>query len=154
MSSKSRTRALLVWALWAVPPVVLYTVVGVLAVVVVFAGVLYACQSWFIYVPQLPPGSREHVWTPERFGWGAGRDTFGEDAGAVQDGTVRWEQVWLQPRRGVKLQAYWIRARAADPGQGAPPVPAHGIPTVLFLQANAGNIVSTGGGGEGVDASV
>lgn len=124
---------------------------------------IYTFQSKLIYIPQLPPGSREQVWLPSRFGYGPGRtikrnlrsskDHDSEDDENENDNSIdyKWEEVEIVTKDKVKLQAYWIKApskwnqqnekeqtnisnlnkeKESDPY------------TVLYMQANAGNIVS------------
>lgn len=125
---------------------------------------LYAFQSKLIYMPQLPPGSREEVWLPSRFGYGPGRNikrnlrsSKDHDSDDENDDSIdhKWEEVEIVTKDKVKLQAYWIKApskwnqknekeqsevernifnlkkeKESDPY------------TVLYMQANAGNIVS------------
>lgn len=113
-------------------------------------------------MPQLPPGSHEQVWLPSRFGYGPGRtikrnlrSSKDHDSDDENDDSIdyKWEEVEIVTKDKVKLQAYWIKApskwnhqkeqsetekntlnlnkeKASDPY------------TVLYMQANAGNIVS------------
>ena len=115
-------------------------------------------------MPQLPPGSREEVWLPSRFGYGPGRtikrnlrSSKDHDSDDENDDSIdhKWEEVEILTKDKVKLQAYWIKApskwnqknekeqsevernifnlkkeKESDPY------------TVLYMQANAGNIVS------------
>ncbi len=137
-------------------------------ILILFAGLtlllgvlLYCLQSRLIYLPQLPPGSKEEVWLPSRFGYGPpGKltETEGKEA--------NWEELVIETSDGVKLQAYWIkapsqwncantvdtaniadtadtrdssvRARRVEKESKDEPVPF----TVLYMQANAGNIVN------------
>lgn len=108
---------------------------------------LYTFQSRLIYLPQLPPGSKEEVWLPSRFGYGPGkRDGDGDDKDD-EDNLATWEELSLKTSDGEILQAYWIkspssqcdssvRARTLDSKEESVPF------TILYMQANAGNIVN------------
>lgn len=107
-----------------------------LCCLLILALLLYTFQSRLIYLPQLPPGSRQEVWGPERFGY--------------QEGQA--EELVIETPDGEKLQAFWIEA----PSKWNKSSSVEGIRarhhqnqstsetpfTVLYMQANAGNIVT------------
>lgn len=76
--------------LYASLPTLLFTLLLALAPTALLA--LYFLQTRLIYIPQYPPGSREDVWTPDKFGFAS------------------WEELWLIAKDGTKLHAYWIDA--------------------------------------------
>lgn len=113
---------------------------------------LYTFQSKLIYLPQFPPGSREQVWQPSRFGYGPGLTD--------QD---KWEEVEIVTGDKVKLQAFWIKAPSkwnrnenegirnrfnkdndndTNKDTNKNNDKDNDAFTVLYLQANAGNIVT------------
>lgn len=112
------------------------------------AVLLYSFQSKLVYLPQMPPGSKEEVWLPSKFGYGPGKTE--ED-----DGSAKWEEIEIVTKDKVKLQAYWIKAPSTW-GNGTEDLNTestvrsrfnHTITTetpftILFMQANAGNIVT------------
>jgi hypothetical protein len=117
---------------------------------------LYAFQSKLIYMPQLPPGSRQQVWLPSRFGYGPGRtikrnikktikdhDSDDESGSAEADDMCKWEEVEIITKDKVKLQAFWIKAPSKwnKEVEGQRLNESSDPYTVLYMQANAGNIV-------------
>lgn len=126
------------------------------------AILLYVYQGKLIYMPQLPPGSRNEVWLPSKFGYGPGLIKFsrkkccseqddhkdddahernGSEEMAVDTSNFAWEEVELVTPDNEKLQAYWLKAPSTttdtDIGTDTGSVPF----TVLYMPANAGNIV-------------
>lgn len=83
-----------------------------IAVLAILTGV-YTMQTKLIYIPHFPPGSRQDVWRPNRFGF------------------EKFEEVTLTSSDGVRIHAFWIPARK---------VGSKSVPTVLFFHANAGNV--------------
>lgn len=137
---------------------VLYLVSFLFLILAIF---LYAFQSKLIYMPQLPPGSRQQVWLPSRFGYGPGRtikrtlnkpikDHDSDDetaelltAAEVEVEDYKWEEVEIVTRDKVKLQAFWIKAPSKWKTEGQRVNKESSDPyTVLYMQANAGNIVN------------
>lgn len=119
-----------------------YALIVFAIIFMILAILLYSFQSRLIYIPQLPPGSNDEVWQPSRFGWGRPRE-----ADEPESGDWKWENVELATPDGKKLACYWIRAASsANPKNGA--VRERSVPpstepfTIIYLQANAGNIVS------------
>lgn len=125
----------------------------------ILAVLLYVFQSKLIYMPQLPPGSRQQVWLPSRFGYGPGRtikktankplkdhdsdDETSELLSVAEVEDYKWEEVEIVTRDKVKLQAYWIKAPSKWNIEGQRINKESIDPyTVLYMQANAGNIVS------------
>ena len=114
------------------------------------AILLYSFQSKLIYMPHFPPGSREQVWLPSRFGYGPGRRSFTKkehdsDDETVTDDDHKWEEVVIETADKVNLQAYWIKAPSkwsADSEANRLKSKDSEYPyTVIYMQANAGNIV-------------
>ncbi|ORZ38824.1 Alpha/Beta hydrolase protein [Catenaria anguillulae PL171] len=85
-----------------------------LSIPVGFAGLLYAYQNSLIYPANFPPGSREHVDTPDELG-------------------LPYEDVTLTTPDGLNLKAYFIRPKIMDMSGAS-------RPTILYLHANAGNL--------------
>lgn len=107
--------------LYASVPTLTLTLVAAFAPTALLA--LYFLQTRLIYIPQYPPGSREDVWTPDKFGFGP------------------WEELWLVAKDGIKLHAYWIDA--ADKTANKTIIcfhVAHPSFTYNSSQANAGNM--------------
>lgn len=115
-----------------------YSVIVLTIFVLLLAILLYSFQSRLIYIPQLPPGSNDDVWQPSRFGWGRPRE-----ANEPERGDWKWENVELSTSDGQRLACYWIRASAdhASSGAARQRKGASETYTIIFLQANAGNIV-------------
>lgn len=91
-----------------------YGLTGISIVGLVIVVAIYHFQSKLIYVPHFPPGSRNEIWRPSKFGFD------------------QYEEVTLASSDGVKLHCYWI------PNQKG--LPLKSVPTILFLHANAGNM--------------
>lgn len=116
-----------------------YAVIVLTIFVLLLAILLYSFQSRLIYIPQLPPGSNDDVWQPSRFGWGRARE-----ADEPESGDWKWENVELNTSDAQKLACYWIRASTDHSSTGARQRKgASETFTIIFLQANAGNIVMT-----------
>ena len=107
--------------------------------ILILAVLLYSFQTRLIYIPQLPPGSNDEVWQPSRFGWGRAREVD-----EPESGDWKWENVELKTADGKKLACYWIRASSTkEMGSTRERNVSSNVPfTVIYLQANAGNIVS------------
>ncbi len=106
--------------------------------IAILAVLLYSFQGRLIYIPQLPPGSNDEVWQPSRFGWGRAREVD-----EPESGDWKWENVELKTPDGKKLACYWIRASAAQKELIRERNVSSNVPfTIIYLQANAGNIVS------------
>lgn len=125
-------------------PVISLALLSFSILFLLIAVLLYAFQSKLIYMPQLPPGSREQVWLPSEFGYGPGRtlkknpkDHDSDDERDERDSEDKWEEVQIVTRDKVKLQAYWIKAPSKWTKQSTETEPY----TILYMQANAGNIV-------------
>ena len=86
------------------------TATGVM--VPLFGLLLWAFQGYLIYVPSMPPGSRETTWLPSRFGM------------------QKFDRVKLKTKDGLSLDAFWI------PSQKSSKV----TPTIIYCHANAGNM--------------
>ena len=110
----------------------------------------------------MPPGSRDEVCLPSKFGYGPGLIKFNRrkccDKGDHKDddshdsppdsSSFAWEELDLVTPDNVKLQAYWIKAPSKLEGEASIrqriTEKASDVPfTILYMQANAGNIVST-----------
>lgn len=119
------------------------------------AALLFIFQSKLVYLPQMPPGSREEVWLPSKFGYGPGKTLEGdsEDSDCVDSENCKWEEVEIVTVDKVKLQAFWIKAPSTWTTKRTGDDDSHvksrftrnqssQIPfTILYMQANAGNIV-------------
>ena len=139
----------------------------ILPLFVLFLGsLIYIFQSRLIYLPQLPPGSRQEVWLPSRFGYGPGKraitnndeENHKKDDDCCTDDQCTWEELIIDTPDGEKLQAYWIVAPSKwsqkaeteteneitkRKGKLIDDSSSSGEPyTILYMQANAGNIVS------------
>lgn len=86
-----------------------------LSLLALFAGTLYYQQRVLIYPRTQPPGSRDHVDTPDMHGMPA------------------FEELWLRTVDGDRLHAYWVKQVDVDVRRRAP--------TVVYCHANAGNMV-------------
>ena len=142
---------------------------GVALLVLALAFFLYIFQAKLIYIPQLPPGSQSEVWLPSRFGYGPGIIKFvrkkcsgghgqcshehkDDDKDTDNVNNVAWEELELITPDNVKLQAYWLKApsKLKDSQQDCEDSsvkrrmtsdPSNVPYTILYMQANAGNIV-------------
>jgi len=82
-----------------------------------FITLLYKFQTRLIYLPQFPPGARTEIWRPSQFGFHPKHD----------------EEVFITTADGVQVHGYWLSDEANEPG--------HDLPTFIYFQGNAGNIV-------------
>lgn len=108
---------------------------------VLLAVLLYIFQSKLIYLPQMPPGSREEVWKPSRFGYGPARSMQQE-----KETSGTWEEVEIITKDGKKLHAFWIDAPSIwnknDNANTSENTSDSSPFTIIYFQANAGNIVN------------
>ena len=125
----------------------------------------------YIFQGKLPPGSRVEVWQPSRFGYGPGIIKFNnknkskkccdhdhkdddchDNANStneqqIDSDNLAWEEIELITPDNVKLQAYWLKAPSKLNNEGMTVkrrnIDDNSVPhTILYMQANAGNIVS------------
>lgn len=89
--------------------------------------ILYMNQRALIYPSHVPAGSRRDVWTPDQFG-------FSSDT---------WKLIQLKSKDGTELQAYVITAlnKGHANMESMRYRRQEGALTVLYLHANAGNMV-------------
>ncbi len=117
-----------------------YTLIVFSCFILILAVLIYYFQTRLIYIPQLPPGSNDEVWQPSRFGWGRPRE-----ADETEAGDWMWENVELNTPDGKKLACYWIRASKLQKESSIlhERNVSSNVPfTIIYLQANAGNIVN------------
>ena len=97
------------------PPLLDWTLSLAVGCVLLVFSLVYVFQERLIYMPDFPPGSREHVWTPDRFG-------------------MPFESVDIvNPKDGVKTVGYYIKPQTTQANNNK-------LIAVHFCHANAGNL--------------
>lgn len=84
-----------------------------------FVAALYTFQTRLIYLPQFPPDARTKIWKPSQFNFHPKHD----------------EEIFLTTEDGTMIHGYWLSDEANDAN--------HDLPTFIYFQGNAGNIVHT-----------
>ncbi len=83
-------------------------------------ALLIAFQDKLIYVPRAPGLPREYEFDPTKLG-------------------MSFEDVWLTAADGTKIHCWYVPFQHGPAGSAGPP-PTGKVPTVLWLQENAGNM--------------
>ena len=119
----------------------------VTGLVILIPILLFCFQGKLIYLPQMPPGSRDEIWEPSSFGYGRGKKLIKRLKEKVDDDEeekddYKWEEVEINSPDGTKLHAYWIKAPSkwTDNSHSESRDPSTPPFTIIYMQANAGNI--------------
>merc|ERR1739848_966904 len=116
--------AMLVWMLRTLYKLAKNTAIGGLGLGGALLALLVAFQEKLIYVPNAPGLAREYPFQPTRLG-------------------LAYEDVWLTTEDNVKIHCWYlpfVSSSSSSAFSASSPKDGGKVPTVLWLQENAGNM--------------